>query len=168
MTQDTEHIDQPRTQKFPTALLEPLAWWDRVEYFDANDLDEIIEEIACQLGQDDRDFEPEAAYRRFDFHGSVGQFGVYVHKSGELLAPGFVAIVLTAAPEPYIDYGPYFGPDDDPDDDPVDDHADESVRAFARLAGVFGLGPTADAAAYEVIQHLPYGYRAASRAPKSS
>ena len=155
MTQDTEHIDQPRTQKFPTALLEPLAWWDRVEYFDANDLDDIAEEMAYQLGRDDEESELEASFRRFTFHGRAGQFGIYVHRCGELLAPGFVAIAVEIAPEPYIDYGPDYGPEDDPEDEQNDSPDDQQVRAFARLADIFGMGQTADAAAAEVISQLP-------------
>ena len=150
-----ECTDEPRAVEFPIALLEPPARWTRVEYFDANDLDEIAEEMAYQLGRDDEEMEPEASFRRFTFHGRAGRFGIYVHRCGELLAPGFVAIAVTLAPEPYIDYGPDYGPDDDPEDEQNDSPSDQQVRAFARLAGIFGIGSTADAAAADVIAQLP-------------
>lgn len=56
-----ECTDEPRAVEFPIALLEPPARWTRVEYFDANDLDEIAEEMAYQLGRDEEEMEPEAS-----------------------------------------------------------------------------------------------------------
>lgn len=149
-----ECTDEPRAVDFPIVLLEPPTRWIRVEYFDANDLDDIAEEMAYQLGRDDEEMEPEASFRRFIFHGRAGQFGIYVHRCGELLAPGFVAIAVEIAPEPYIDYGPDYGPDDDPHDEQNDCPDDQQVRAFARLADTFGMGQMADAAAAEVISQL--------------
>jgi hypothetical protein len=149
-----ECTDEPRAVEFPFALLEPPARWPRVEYFDANDLDDIAEEMADQLGWDDEEIAPEASYRRFTFQARAGQFGIYVHRCGELLAPGFVAIAVTVAPEPYIDYGPDFGPDDDTEDEQNDSADDQQVRAFARLANIFGMGQSVDAAAADVISQL--------------
>ena len=150
-----ECTDEPRAVEFPIALLEPPARWTRVDYFDANDLDDIAEEMACQLGRDDEEMEPEASFRRFTFHGRAGPFGIYVHRCGELLAPGFVAVAVEMAPEPYIAYGPDYGPDDESEDEQNDSPSDQQVRAFARLAGIFGIGSTADAAAADVIAQLP-------------
>jgi hypothetical protein len=159
MSQDhTAVLDECTTERraleFPVALLEPPAWWDRSEYFDANNLDEVVEEMAYQLGRDGEHFEPEASFRRFNLHGNAGQFGIYVHQGGELLASGYVAIAVTPAPEPFIDYGPDYGPDDDAEHDPDDGADDQQVRAFVRLAGVFGIGPTADAAAADAVARL--------------
>lgn len=158
MSQNAECIDKPRTLEFPIVLLEPPAWWNRSDYFDANDLDEIAEEMAYRLGRDEDDLEPEASFRRFHFRGSAGRFGVYVHECGELLEPRFVAIVVTPADQPYIDYGPDYGPDNGEDDDKSDDPDANTVRAFARVAGISGIGLTANDAAAEVIRHLPYSW----------
>jgi len=134
-----EGIDEPPVPVFPKALLEPPAWWCPTGHFDAGEFDDVAEEMAYQLGWDDDGIVPKAGLRRFELHGNVGQFGIYVHQLGRLFAADFVAIEATSTPGTFLGVDPLAEP----------------VPTFTRLSGALGIVPTISAAAVEAIARLP-------------
>ena len=129
--------DDETPPEFPDMLLEPPPAWDDVGYFATHDYESVAAEVAYRAGCDEDDLAPECRLRRYELHSVIGEYAIYLHRSGGLIQPNLMAIAVVPGDE--------LVNEDDPD---------ETIAMFQRLDDACATGLTADAAIAAVVAKL--------------
>jgi len=122
---------------FPDMLLEPPSAWGDAGLFAADNYESVAAEVAYRAGCEEDDLAPECRLRPYELHSVMGEHAIYLHRSGGLIQPNFMAIAVVPGDE--------LVNEDDPD---------EAIPMFQRLEDACATGRTADAAIAAVVAKL--------------